>query len=303
MATFAMHPDKASGMDRLNPSFFQAYWSIVAKDVCNFCQGFFETGDLPENMNTILACLIPKVKHPKKEQQSVFIENRLLTNNVLVAFEVNHHIHRNIQGAMWVVGLKVDVLKAYDMLEWTFIEYMHQKFDSPRLWIDRIMKCIKTVSFSPNTKVEDRAEMCAIIQVQKTEAPGKYLGMPMRIGMNKMEVFGFIIDKVQQKLQGWTHKDISEQERKMNRFMWGRGALGKGIKWMAWSKMCMPKGCGGLGVRELRRFNLSMLAKQCWRLLNQTNGFVTEIIKDMYYPNKSLLEAQVGKVHVISGGP
>lgn len=150
-ATFAMHPDKAPGMDGLNPSFFRAYWNIVGQDVCNFCRNFFETWNLPETINTTLVCLIPKVKNPKKvadlrpislcnvlmrilskvmanrvkptlqtiisEQQSAFIENRLLTDNALVAFEVNHYIHRKTQGAVGVTGLKVDVSKAYDRLE------------------------------------------------------------------------------------------------------------------------------------------------------------------------------------------
>lgn len=57
----------------------------------------------------------------------------------------------------------------------------------------------------------------------------------------------------------------------------------------------MPKRCGGLGVRELRKFNLAMLAKQCWRLLNQTNGLVTDIIKARYYPTTAILEAQMGQ--------
>lgn len=149
--TFAMHPDKAPGVGGLNLSFFQAYWSIVGQDVYKFCQDFFETGELPTNLNTTLVCLIPKLKHPKKvadlrpislcnvlmrilskimtnrvkpilqtiisEQQNAFIENRLLTDNALVAFEVNHHIHRKTQGAVGVVGLKIDVAKAYDRLE------------------------------------------------------------------------------------------------------------------------------------------------------------------------------------------
>lgn len=58
-------------------------------------------------------------------------------------------------------------------------------------------------------------------------------------------------------------------EKKMNGFMWGKGATGKPFKWMVRSRMCMPKGCGDLRVRELRKFYLAMLAKQCWRLLQR----------------------------------
>ncbi|XP_074378628.1 uncharacterized protein LOC141720172 [Apium graveolens] len=467
-AVFAMHPDKAPGLDGLNPSFFQAYWTIVGPDVCKFCQHFFDTGVLPASINIIVVCLIPKVKHPQKvvdlrpiplcnvlmrilskvmanrvkpvlptiisEQQSAFIENRLLTDNAFVAFEVNHYIPRKTQGSVGVAGLKVDVSKAYDRLEWQFIEFMQQKFDFPQLWIDRIMKCVKTVTysflhdgkifgsvipqrgvrqgdpispylyimcaeglsgilrryeevgllhgckiargapsishmlftddcyfifrasrveasimkdilqqyqnvsgqminssksnitFSPNTAREDRAGVCEVLRIQETDAPGKYLGMPMRMGRNKMEVLGFLKDKVQQKLQGWANKDISKHgkltllssatqvlpsfwmnvflipigicediERKMNGFLWGRGVTGKGVRWMSWARMCRPKGCGGLGVKDLRKFNLAMLAKQGWRLVQQSNVLVSSIIKARYYPNTSFLEAGVGR--------
>ncbi|XP_074374016.1 uncharacterized protein LOC141714395 [Apium graveolens] len=57
-AVFDMHPDKALGIDGLNPSFFQAYWSIVGKDICMFFQQFFATGELPEKINNTLVCLM-----------------------------------------------------------------------------------------------------------------------------------------------------------------------------------------------------------------------------------------------------
>uniref|UniRef100_A0A803Q5Q8 Reverse transcriptase domain-containing protein n=1 Tax=Cannabis sativa TaxID=3483 RepID=A0A803Q5Q8_CANSA len=34
-AVFQMHPDKSSGPDRMNPKFYQKYWSIVGNDVIN----------------------------------------------------------------------------------------------------------------------------------------------------------------------------------------------------------------------------------------------------------------------------
>ncbi|XP_074377752.1 uncharacterized protein LOC141719274 [Apium graveolens] len=143
--------EKAPGLDGLNPAFFQMYWSIVGGDVIEFCRKFFDTGELPRGVNSTLVCLIPKVKHPKQmmdlrpislcnvlmrilskvmanrlkpclgdiisDKQSAFIEGRLLTDNALVAFEINHYIKRKTQGQKGVAGLKIDVSKAYDRLE------------------------------------------------------------------------------------------------------------------------------------------------------------------------------------------
>lgn len=179
---FVMHADKSPGIDGLNPCFYQAYWEIVGGDVVEFCKEFFDNGTLPEDVNRTLVCLIPKVKQPKKvvdlrsislcnvlvrilfkvlanrikpilntlisDKQSAFIEGRLLTDNALIAYEINHYIHRKTQGETGVAGLKVDVSKACDRLEWPFLESMMDKFGFPTKWIERVMKCVKTVSYS-----------------------------------------------------------------------------------------------------------------------------------------------------------
>ncbi|KAL8122999.1 hypothetical protein AgCh_011101 [Apium graveolens] len=153
-AAFSMHPDKSPGID----------------------------GELPQAANKIVVCLIPKIKNPQKvtdlrpislcnvlirivskvlanrlkeclpvlisDSQSAFIENRLLTDNALLAFELNYYIRRKRQGKNGVVGFKIDVSKAYDRLEWHFLEAMMQKFGFNSVWIDRVMKCVITVSYS-----------------------------------------------------------------------------------------------------------------------------------------------------------
>lgn len=80
--------------------------------------------------------------------QSAFIEGRLLTDNALIAFETNHYIKRKTQGKNGVAGLKIDVSKAYDRLEWNFIEGMMERFGFHATWISRIMTCIKFVTYS-----------------------------------------------------------------------------------------------------------------------------------------------------------
>lgn len=65
-AIFAMYPEKSPGIDGLNPCFFQTYWDVVNKDVVQFCRRYFDHGELPDEINRTLVCLIPKVKHPKQ---------------------------------------------------------------------------------------------------------------------------------------------------------------------------------------------------------------------------------------------
>ncbi|KAL8100316.1 hypothetical protein AgCh_032534 [Apium graveolens] len=77
-------------------------------------------------------------------------------------------------------------------------------------------------------------------------------------------------------------------------FWWGHGQAGKGVRWMAWERLCMPKRNGGLGVRNLKKFNLAMLAKQGWRILNESNTLVAAIMKAKYFPTTDFLSAQLG---------
>lgn len=76
-------------------------------------------------MANILKHCLPSIISYKK---SAFIEGRLLTENVLIAFEVNHYIRRKTQGVNGMTSLKLDVSKAYDRHEWAFIKSLLYKF-------------------------------------------------------------------------------------------------------------------------------------------------------------------------------
>jgi hypothetical protein len=42
---------------------------------------------------------------------------------------------------------------------------------------------------------------------------------------------------------------------------------------------------GGLGFRDIELFNLALLGKQGWRLLQQPDSFMANFFKEKYYPN------------------
>ncbi|XP_031101983.1 uncharacterized protein LOC116005888 [Ipomoea triloba] len=54
------------------------------------------------------------------DSQSAFIPNRLITDNILIAAEVGHYLHRKQGGIVGWEALKLDMTKAYDRMEWPF---------------------------------------------------------------------------------------------------------------------------------------------------------------------------------------
>lgn len=72
----------------------------------------------------------------------------MLTDNALIAFEINHYMRRKTQEKKGVAGLKIDISKAYDRLEWGFIQNMMNKFGFSQQWIEMVMYFIRSVKYS-----------------------------------------------------------------------------------------------------------------------------------------------------------
>ena len=80
--------------------------------------------------------------------QSNFVPRWLITDNILVAYETLHTMHSRKKGKKGSMALKLDISKAYNKVKWQFLQgYMH-KLGFPDVWIERVMSCITTPSFS-----------------------------------------------------------------------------------------------------------------------------------------------------------
>ena len=140
------------------------------------------SGNLLKSINHTFITLIPKVSNPESvsefrpislcnvlykiiskvianrfkpllnsivsETQSAFIADRLITDNILIAFESLHYMKTSSSGKEGFMALKLDMSKAYERVEWSFLEKIMLKMGFQDSWVALIMQCVSTVTYS-----------------------------------------------------------------------------------------------------------------------------------------------------------
>ncbi|XP_027338003.1 uncharacterized protein LOC113851801 [Abrus precatorius] len=82
------------------------------------------------------------------EFQSAFVPGRLISDNGLIALEIFDYLRKKKFGSKGYMGLKLDMTKAYDRLEWNFLLQVFRKMEFLHKWVDLIWRCVSTPSFS-----------------------------------------------------------------------------------------------------------------------------------------------------------
>ncbi|XP_010451797.1 PREDICTED: uncharacterized protein LOC104733977 [Camelina sativa] len=181
-AAFNIKGDSAPGADGWTGAFFRKYWSTVGTDIIKEVQGFFSTGVLPQDWNHTQLCLIPKKPNANQmsdmrpislcsvlykivskvictrltrclpslvsETQGAFVAGRLISDNILIAHEVVHALKTHSSFNEDVIAVKTDMSKAYDRVEWDFLEHLLLKMGFHNQWVGWIMSCVRSVTFS-----------------------------------------------------------------------------------------------------------------------------------------------------------
>lgn len=182
-----------------------------------------------------------------------------------------------------------------------------------------------SIVFSRNTSAEKKAEILNLSGFTEAQRIDKYLGLPSYIGKSKLQSFNSIKDKVQQRLNNWKVKFLSQAGKEillkavvqafptynmsvfllpvslckelqgmMQRFWRGHMAKESNVHWMSWERMSISKMMGGLAFRDLLMFNKALLAKQRWRILQNPDSLIATVLKAKYFKNGSFIEAEVG---------
>ena len=77
-------------------------------------------------------------------------------------------------------------------------------------------------------------------------------------------------------------------------FWWGDKGTKKMIHWKQWDKLCCFKLNGGVGFKDLECFNLALLARQWWRLIQHDKSLCHKVLKAKYFPRSDPSKALKG---------
>jgi len=80
--------------------------------------------------------------------QSAFIPERLILDNILVAYETLHTMKNRLWSQVGYMGIKLDMSKAYDRVEWPFLEAVMLKLGFEPRWVSLVMKCVTSIRYS-----------------------------------------------------------------------------------------------------------------------------------------------------------
>ena len=97
----------------------------------------------------VLANKLKKIlPHIITKHQSAFTKDRLISDNILIAFESLHSMQNHKSSKEGSMAINLDMSKAYDRVEWPFLECVMKKFRFNERWITLMMLCVSTVSYS-----------------------------------------------------------------------------------------------------------------------------------------------------------
>lgn len=164
----------------MTPIFYKNFWNIIGKDLISVVQHFFEEGRLSKAINHTFISPIPKKQAANKVEQFrpimlcnvaykvvtkilasrmreilakiihlsqvAFIPNRSITDNCIINHEIMHYL-RLKKGKCGLMAIKIDMAKAYDMVEWNILMHILHLHGFNDKFCNLILECISIAFF------------------------------------------------------------------------------------------------------------------------------------------------------------
>lgn len=161
---FSFSTLKAPGPDGLHPLFFQNFWKATKDSVCFIILSIWDSAIIPHELNKTYIVLIPKKCNADKitqfrpinlcntiykvlrkvlanriksflhniisHTQAIFLSSRRTADNTIIVQEVLHYLRTTKTKRSHFI-LKMDMEKAFDRLEWSFIRVALTFFKFP----------------------------------------------------------------------------------------------------------------------------------------------------------------------------
>lgn len=177
---FSLAKEKAPGPDGFSVEFFKSNWEIVGPLVLLAVRDFFQYGRMLKEVNATILTLVPKISNASavsdfrpiaccntiykvitkilanriagvlhdvvSRSQNAFVKGRRIIDNILIAQELfaGFHLHPYLPKC----AVKVDFHKAYDTVDWDFLEKVLLAFEFPVELTRLVMACVRSPSYS-----------------------------------------------------------------------------------------------------------------------------------------------------------
>ncbi|GAU36101.1 hypothetical protein TSUD_277120 [Trifolium subterraneum] len=170
---------KSPGPDGVNFGFIKDFWVELRGDVMRFIAEFHRNGKLTKGLNSTFIALIPKIDSPQRlnnfrpislvgslykilakvlanrlrsvigsviyESQTAFVKDRQILDGILIANEVVDEARKSKKELML---FKVDFEKAYDSVDWGYLDDVMGRMSFSVLWRKWIKECGCTATAS-----------------------------------------------------------------------------------------------------------------------------------------------------------
>lgn len=80
--------------------------------------------------------------------QCAFVLGRVITDYILIRQEIFHYLKNRRSGRVHSVAIKLDMRKAYDRVEWIFLQRIMLRMGFHPTWVRWMKECLQTVSYS-----------------------------------------------------------------------------------------------------------------------------------------------------------